>query len=292
MAERDYMRGEGVTPIQDMSTRQLRRYIRERAEEAQERLNSMKDPEDAPRSWQEQLEFVSSFGLGRGGGIKKDTSRMDKITMAEYAYALRDLNMLDTYSKYSRDQDYKENKQRYQKFVRERWNDLNPKTREYWKQFKLDSGNVSKKGYTEYKNYINFLRNIETVISTYGYEAVAEKYVEQTNIADKEKVEELLLETWQENRNDETHKGMDVGQLVDTFNEKWNDYLREKREEEEAKKQAAKIKSRAPKKPSKGSRKGSRSTGKKSGNNIDTKQGAKMKNGRVREKQTTKKLSV
>lgn len=288
MAERDYMRGEGVTPIQDMSTRQLRRYIRERAEEAQERLNSMKDPEEAPRSWQEQLEFVSSFGLGRGGGIKKDTSRMDKITMAEYAYALRDLNMLDTYSKYSRDQDYKENKQRYQKFVRERWNDLNPKTREYWKQFKLDSGNVSKKGYAEYKNYINFLRNIETVISTYGYEAVAEKYIEQNNVADREKVEELLLETWQENRNDKTHMGMDVGQLVDTFNEKWNDYLREKREEEEAKKQAAKIKSRAPKKP----KKGSRSTGKKSGTNVGIKQGAKMKNGRVREKQTTKKLSV
>lgn len=286
MAERDYMRGEGVTPIQDMSTRQLRRYIRERAEEAQERLNSMKDPEEAPRSWQEQLEFVSSFGLGRGGGIKKDTSRMDKITMAEYAYALRDLNMLDTYSKYSRDQDYKENKQRYQKFVRERSKDLSEKTREYWKQFILPSGNISKKGYIEYKNYINFLRNIDTVISTYGYEAVAEKYVEQTDMADREKIEELLLETWEENRNDKSHIGYDVGQLVDLFNSKWDDYKKEKRAEEEARKEAAKIQSRAPKKP----KKGSKSTGKKSGTNVGIKQGAKMKNGRVREKQTTKKL--
>ena len=258
MAERDYMRGEGVTPIQDMSTRQLRRYIRERAEEAQERLNSMKDPEEAPRSWQEQLEFVSSFGLGRGGGIKKDTSRMDKITMAEYAYALRDLNMLDTYSKYSRDQDYKENKQRYQNFVKEQLRSLNPNSR---------------KGYQEYKNYINWIKNLDDVMSTYGYETIKDIYYDQTDQEQKQEVEDMLLETWEENKG----KGLTPSQLIDNFYDKLDEQKKEK-------------KKAAPKKPSKGSRKGSRSTGKKSGTNVGIKQGAKMKNGRVREKQTTKKL--
>ena len=275
MAERDYMRGEGVTPIQDMSTRQLRRYIRERAEEAQERLNSMKDPEEAPRSWQEQLEYVSSFGLGRGGGIKKDTSRMDKITMAEYAYALRDLNMLDTYSKYSRDQDYKENKQRYQNFVKEQLRSLNPNSREYWSQFVTEKGNISKKGYKEYKNYINWIKNLDDVMSTYGYETIKDIYYDQTDQEQKQEVEDMLLETWEENKG----KGLTPSQLIDNFYDKLDS-------QKKAKKKAA------PKKPSKGSRKGSRSTGKKSGNNVDIKQGAKMKNGRVREKQTTKKLSV
>lgn len=273
MAERDYMRGEGVTPIQDMSTRQLRRYIRERAEEAQERLNSMKDPEEAPRSWQEQLEFVSSFGLGRGGGIKKDTSRMDKITMAEYAYALRDLNMLDTYSKYSRDQDYKENKQRYQNFVKEQLRSLNPNSREYWSQFVTEKGNISKKGYQEYKNYINWIKNLDDVMSTYGYETIKDIYYDQTDQEQKQEVEDMLLETWEENKG----KGLTPSQLIDNFYDKLD-------AQKKAKKTAA------PKKPSKGSRKGSRSTGKKSGTNVGIKQGAKMKNGRVREKQTTKKL--
>lgn len=273
MAERDYMRGEGVTPIQDMSTRQLRRYIRERAEEAQERLNSMKDPEEAPRSWKEQLEFVSSFGLGRGGGIKKDTSRMDKITMAEYAYALRDLNMLDTYSKYSRDQDYKENKQRYQNFVKEQLRSLNPNSREYWSQFVTEKGNISKKGYQEYKNYINWIKNLDDVMSTYGYETIKDIYYDQTDQEQKQEVEDMLLETWEENKG----KGLTPSQLIDNFYDKLD-------EQKKAKKKAA------PKKPSKGSRKGSRSTGKKSGTNVGIKQGAKMKNGRVREKQTTKKL--
>ena len=275
MAERDYMRGEGVTPIQDMSTRQLRRYIRERAEEAQERLNSMKDPEEAPRSWQEQLEYVSSFGLGRGGGIKKDTSRMDKITMAEYAYALRDLNMLDTYSKYSRDQDYKENKQRYQNFVKEQLRSLNPNSREYWSQFVTEKGNISKKGYQEYKNYINWIKNLDDVMSTYGYETIKDIYYDQTDQEQKQEVEDMLLETWEENKG----KGLTPSQLIDNFYDKLDAQKKEK-------------KKAAPKKPSKRSRKGSRSTGKKSQNNITVKQGAKMKNGRVREKQTVKKFSI
>ena len=90
MAERDYMRGEGVTPIQQRTTRQLRRDIRERAEEAQERLASIQNDkrlniEDMSRAFQDQLSYVQNFGHGRSGGIMKDTSRMSKEQMAEYA---------------------------------------------------------------------------------------------------------------------------------------------------------------------------------------------------------------
>lgn len=271
MAERDYMRGEGVTPIQDMSTRQLRRYIRERAEEAQERLNTM--PEDVSQAWDDQLWYVSSFGLGREGGIKKDTSRMDKITMVEYAYALRDLNMLDTASKFARDQDYKENKQRYQSFVKEQLKSLNPNSREYWSQFITLKGNISKKGYREYKNYINWIKNLDEVMSTYGYETIKDIYFDQSDARQRKQTEDLLLETWQANKG----KGMTPRDLIDDF----YDRLNKARKEENKKK----VKG-----SSKRSGSGSRTTGKKSNQNIGIKQGAKLKNGRVREKQGTQKL--
>ena len=112
-------------------------------------------------------------------------------------------------------------------------------------------------------------------MSTYGYETIKDIYYDQTDQEQKQEVEDMLLETWEENKG----KGLTPSQLIDNFYDKLD-------EQKKAKKKAA------PKKPSKRSRKGSRSTGKKSGNKIDIKQGAKMKNGRVREKQTTKKLSV
>ena len=272
MAERDYMRGEGVTPIQDMSTRQLRRYVRERAEEAQHRLDTMSDDAWRPRAFQAQLEYVISFGIGRSGNIKKDTSRMSKVEMVEYAYALRDLNMLDTSSKYSRDLDYKENKQRYQSFVKNQLNSLNPESREYWSQFITPKGNISKKGYQEYKNFINFIKNIDESMTTYGYETIKDLYYEQNDKKSKAEVEQLLIQTYEENKG----KGLTPSQLIDDF------YNRLNTQRAEQNKQAVK----GPAKPSIKTKKGQAP---KSGNKIQTK-GVKMKNGAVREKQGIKKL--
>lgn len=276
MAERDYMRGEGVTPIQEMSTRQLRRYVRERAEEAQYRVNTLSDDAWLPRAFQEQLEYVESFGRGRSGGIKKDTSRMSKVEMVEYAYALRDLNILDTESKYAKDTDYKENKERYQSFVRNQLNSLNPESREYWSQFLTPKGNISKRGYQEYKNFINFIKNIDESMTTYGYETIKDIYYDQSDKKKKDEVEQLLIRTYEENKG----KGLTPSQLIDDF----YDRLNEQRAQQSKPKTKAK-----PKKAATPSVKAKKGKAPKSGNNIQTK-GVKMRNGAVREKQGTKKL--
>ena len=148
MAEKDYHYGEqnkGVTPIQDMSTRQLRRYIRERADEANKRISTIKNIEDTPQALQDQLFMLQSFGRGRSGGVIKDTSRMDKVDMVEYAYALRDFNMLDTSSKFSRDQDYRQNRKKYEAFVKNQWDSIDQEAK---RELRLAQCEV------EHKNYI------------------------------------------------------------------------------------------------------------------------------------------
>lgn len=275
MAERDYKRGEGITPIQEMTTRQLRKYIRERAEEAQERLTSIQNDkrlniEDMSRAFQDQLSYVQNFGHGRSGGIMKDTSRMTKEQMAEYAYAIRDLNMLDTESKYARDLDYKENKERYQKFIEERLKSSKAEDREYWSKFVTEKGNIKKSGYKEYKEFINFLKAIEEVQASYGYETIKDKYYDEKDQVKREEVASLLLEVYSENKG----SGLSMAQLVEKFNEKY----------EELKKPIPKT----PEAPKKSTAKKLKTA--KSKQNIKTKTAGKMKNGSVREKPTTEKL--
>ena len=293
MAEQDYKRGEGVTPIQEMTTRQLRRYIRERAEEAQERINSIEkmknfDISDTSRAFQNQYEYVKSFGTVRSGGIKKDTSRISKAEMAEYAYALRDLNMLDTESKYAKDIDYAENKQRYIEFIKERTrsDNINADDRKYWSQFLTPKGNVKKAGYAEYKNFVNFLRAIEEVKASYGYETIKDMYYDESDQTKKELVADLLIETHNENQG----LGLAMSELVDKFMEKYEAATKPKNEPE-AEPEAPKR--TAPKKSTGGKPKAQRAkrpASKKSGNNVKTKTTGKMRNGTIREKQGTKKL--
>lgn len=278
MAEKDYHRGEqnkGVTPIQDMSTRQLRRYIRERADEANKRISTIKDIEDTPQALQDQLFMLQSFGRGRSGGVIKDTFRMDKVDMVEYAYALRDFNMLDTSSKFSRDQDYRENRKKYETFVKKQWGSIDQEAKKYWSQYKTEKGNVSKKGYQEYKNFVNFLKSIENTISTYGYETIAGQYYDQTGEVElsKDEVEQIALEVFQEN----SGKGLETKDittiLLDELDKKRNPSKKEEAPEPEFEDRVRSKKVKGPKK------------GKKSSQNIGTKTGGKMKNGRVREKQ-------
>lgn len=280
MAELDYMRGEnaaGVTPIQEMNTRQLRKYIRERTEEAQARVDTIKDIEDMPASFQSQYSFVHSFGSGRGGAIKKDTSRMTKEEMAEYAYALRDLNMLDTESRYAMNEDYKQNKQKYESFIRERTREDNPnkEERERWKKYLTEKGNVSKRGYQEYKNFINFVRNIDEVMSTYGYETIKDIYYDETDPKEQQIVEDLLIETYEENLGE----GLTPSELIDLFNEKLEEHKAEKnREIMEALNKSKKKK--APKATAKKTNAGSNKQ-------VKVKKAGKMRSGTVHNKQTT-----
>ena len=295
MAEREYRRTNekgkltSSIPIQEMSTRQLRKYVREHAEEANKRIDSIKDIEDAPEALRDQLFMLRSFGTGRSGGVRKDTSHMDKIDMVEYAYALRDFNMLDTVSKYSRDADYRTNKKRYETFVKSQWESVDQEARKYWSQFKTQKGNVSKKGYQEYKNFVNFLKSIDHTLATYGYETVAGQYYEQSGEVEltAAEIEKIALEVFQENAG----KGLETKDvtkiLLDRLDEKRNpskaaEPAKSGRATRKNKKKAPAPSFPAPKK----------AKGKKSSQNIQVKTGGKMKNGTVRERQTTTKRRV
>ena len=293
MAEQQYRRGEGITPIQNMNTRQLRMYIRERAEEAQERVSSIKKLDDTSRAFQDQLSHVYSYGPGRGGAIKKDTSHMSKEEMAEYAYALRDLNMLDTDSKVSRDLDYKENKERYEKFIKERTREDNPNDLEKarWKRYLTDKGNVSKRGYQEYKNFVNFLRNIDEAMSTYGYESIKDYYYDETDREEQAFISDLLVEVYEENKAEKTGVALTPSELLDKFQDKLDEHKQERkaqilrqRDIDKAKK-ARKAKSAPLPKAKNVKAKNTKSNSK----SVKVKQVGKMKSGSIRNKQTPKR---
>lgn len=290
MAEKDYHRGEqnkGVTPIQDMSTRQLRMYIRERATEANKRLDTIRDIEDTPQALQDQLFVLQTFGSGRSGGVIKDTSLMDKITMVEYAYALRDFNMLDTTSRYARDQDYRQNKKMYETFVKKQWASSDKEAAAYWSQYKTEKGNVSKKGYREYKNFVNFLKSIDHTLTTYGYETVAGQYYDKSGEVElsRDDVEQLALDVWEENSGSGLNTKEITNILLDELDKKRNPSKYEKEKEAPE----PQFEDRARTKKTKGTKGKKGKKGKKSSQNIGIKTGGKMKNGRVREKQGTSK---
>ena len=156
--------------LNDMTTRQLRLYISRKSDEAQKRIDSM-NLQKSPHAVQEQAFYITDR---TGSHVKRSTSNMTKAEMVEYAYQLREFNMLDTTSKYSRDIEWIENKARYEKFITESQNpNKNPyyskAFADYWKQFILPSGRISKKGYKEYKRYIEFVRAVGKEIEQYGY---------------------------------------------------------------------------------------------------------------------------
>lgn len=154
--------------IHSMTTRQLRQYIADQAKEAQERL-STSDLSDATKAFREAAAQISD-----GKKVYKSTSYMTKAEMRERAYALRDFNSLDDSSGYAKSKDWQENRKRYQTFIKNRVND--PRTPEdvkkYWSQYLTAKGNVSKKGYAAYKQYIEFLKSVNEVQSEYGYREI------------------------------------------------------------------------------------------------------------------------
>lgn len=155
--------------IHSMTTRQLRQYIADQADEAQERL-STSDLDHATRAYRNAAAEISLDGKR----VMRSTSYMTKAEMRERAYALRDFNSLDDSSGYSKSVDWQENKKRYQSFVKNRLQD--PRTPEdvkkYWSQFLTPKGNISKRGYAAYKQYIEFLKSVNEVQSEYGYREI------------------------------------------------------------------------------------------------------------------------
>ncbi len=166
MARKPYASDQSIN---SMTTRQLRQYIADQADEAQKRL-STSDLDHATRAFRTAAAQISLDGKK----VMRSTSYMLKHEMVERAYDLRDFNSLDDSSGYSKSIDWQENRKRYQSFVKNRLQD--PRTPEdvkkYWSQFLTPKGNVSKRGYAAYKQYIEFLKSVSEVQSEYGYREI------------------------------------------------------------------------------------------------------------------------
>lgn len=279
MARQPYNESES---LQNMTTRQLRQYIADKATEAQARIDSM-NMEKAPASVQDQARYITDKS---GSKVKRSTSYMSKAEMVEYAFDLREFNMLDTTSKYSRDIEWTENKSRYETFIRNTQivdfdASYSKEFAEYWKKYINKDGSISKRGYAEYKRYVELTRAISGNKEQFGYREFKQYAVQ---MLDKRKrvrdVNKILDKVFIES----SDKGdQDIQELVDKFNTAVNAY--DERQAQKAIKKATAPK-KTPKKTAKtGKIKTKGQSKKKSKTTIKTKTVGKMKtNATVRER--------
>lgn len=273
MAFKEY---ERTASIQQMNARQLRLYISRSAKEANERLTTL-DPDAMPDAMRDIFQDAASHK----GVFLSGTSNMSKKDMQAYAEKLRDFNFLDTESTFAKDAEYEQNFDRYEAFINKQTSRAG---RNYWKKFIDENGNISKEGYQEYKQYLNFIKGIMEDIQSYSYDAIREKigvsnvrkrFTEAKKSDDPErlqKVEKIIGEAYQKYNG----KGKSTADL--------NAYIIQeiaKLDEKKAKKsKAKKAKTKVPvvKKPKT----------KKAKTDIKVKAGKKMRtDGTVREKQGT-----
>lgn len=269
MARIDYTSADN---IHAMNARQLRDYIYVKSREAEQRLASI-DLDTASRAFKDAVSDITYKG---GERVIKSTSNLSKEEMRELAYKYRQFESLDVTSSFAKSIEWKENKQKYETFIRNQ-TAAGSATKDYWSKYITPKGNVSKKGYEEYKKYLQFLRNMTDIIEQYDYEML-KKYYKQAEGDPKlqKKMEELLITTYMENK----EKGISQEELNNQFYKKWNDYLTDYKQNK-AKQPSVKkpsVKKPAAKKPKKAP--ASKQT-------IKAKQGGKMRtSAKVSEKLT------
>lgn len=258
MAFKEYDR---TASIQTMTARQLRLYISRGAKEANERMQTL-DANSLPDAMKEIYREVATHQ----GRFLQGTSNMSKADMQDYAQKLRDFNFMDTKSEYARDREYEDNFDRYEKFIKGQKGKAGGS---HWQQYINKDGTVSKEGYQEYKEYINFVKGIMEDIQSYSYDKIKEnfgvsnirkRFAEARGNSDPErvkKVEKIIADVY------EKYKGKQK-----TTKDLNAEILREIR------KLDAKPKAKKPKKST-------------SGNTIKSKTGKKLKGDTVREKQST-----
>lgn len=175
--------------IHSMNTRQLRQYIADKAAEAQARLDSS-DMSDASRAFKDAARDITNK---TGTKVRRSTSNMSKEEMREYAYSLRQFNSLDQDSGFAKSIEWKENKSRYEKFIR---NQIKNDKNGMWAQYITPKGNVSRKGFQMYKQYVQFLSAMKDSTEEFGYESL-KVYFKQTlsgeDARERQRVVEKLL---------------------------------------------------------------------------------------------------
>ena len=203
--------------IHSMTTRQLRLYISTMGKEAQSRLDSL-DIEDADRALKESISAITI----RSGKVRTGTSNMDKAEMREMAYALRTFNQLDTESGFALKTEWQKNKSRYESFIKNRIAEGDS----YWSQYKTEKGNISKKGYEDYKQFIGFMKEIESVKYQFTYKTIKQYGINQMQTGDESKarlkaMSKMLNKVYAESKG----KHLTTSQIIDRFNQEWDDYV-------------------------------------------------------------------
>ena len=282
MARRSYLDETGKEKnIHDMTTRQLRGYIYDKAREAQERLNTI-DMADTTKAFRDAASSITN----RSGKVMLSTSNMTKAEMRERAYDLRQFASLDTSSGFAKSIEWQQNREKYKSFVRTQLEDplfrddfmknLTKKGLEQYEQYRKgeielkDITGISKKGFQEYRNYVSFLSNISTIIESYGYETIKQYAVESKNDPQRARViERLLFKTYNEGRDN----GWTQKQLGERFQLALAEYDKQQTAKRQLKEAASSLKIKK---------------GKSSGSGtIKTKSAGKMRtHGTVREKLT------
>ena len=267
--------------IHSMTTRQLRQYIADQADDAEKRLKTI-NRNDTSKAFREAADAIT-----RGSGKPiRSTSYLSKAEMRELAYKYRDFKSLDIYSGYSKSIDWQENKQRYKTFIQNRIDAGDT----YWLKYKTEKGNISKKGYEDYKNYINFLKTVNDVKSEYGYKQIKGHAINYVSDPRKSKEISLILTKVYEESTGKNSKSLTQSQLIDKANKRIEEYLKAEKAKEIAEannklaeaskkaKQAKKPQAKAPNIP-KVKTKG----GKPTKNKVQTKTAGKMREyGKVR----------
>lgn len=258
MAFKDY---EEDQSIRSMSTRQLRKYISDAGKEAQQRIDTL------PAERSEAVDDAVRMIINKEGKVIRGTSNMTKAEMVEKAYQLRRFTKLDVESGYAEKTEWQKNKARYESFVRNQVSKSGAES-QYWSKYITEKGNVSKRGYKDYKDFISTLKASEKYLETFGYRTI-QQYAQDTNKKldpDNKILNRVLSKVYTESKG----KGLTQAELIDAFKDKYDQALAKEKEKKKAVK-SVKIKHK----------------NSKSNTNIKVKTTGKMRtSGKVREKLT------
>ena len=250
--------------LHSLTTRQLRQYIADKADEAQKRLDT------APKDTTLAFDELKGEIINRSGKVVRSTSYMTKAEMLKHAYALRMFNEYDFESKYAERRDYQRNKKRYESFVRNQVAKSGSEN-QYWAQFITEKGNVSKKGYQEYKDFIAVLSASEDYLKAFGYRTIQQYAQNRNNNLDpgNKILSRVLGKVYRESKG----KGLTQAELVNEFKRQYEDAL-DREQTKNAKAKPVKIPTKKAKKTS-------------SKSNIKVKKAGKMRTSEtVRNRQT------
>lgn len=266
MARKPYTEDQS---IHSMSTRQLRQYIADQADEAQSRIDSA--PKTVSRAFIDLKDDITFRGSDR---VKRSTSNMSKAEMREYAYTLRSFNRFDTESRVAARTDWEKNRKRYESFIRNQVAKSGADN-QYWAKYITEKGNVSKKGYQEYKDFISTLKASEEYLKSFGYRTIQQYAQNKQN--DLDPGNKILNKTLSRVYAMYKGQGLTQAELIDKFKDMYDDALNKesaKRKQPGTKKSPVKASTKKPKKT-------------KSKSNVKTKTVGKMRtSGKVRNRPT------